>query len=135
VAGRRRKADDELVLALACGATPEHAAQKTGFSERTVYRRLAEPDFRKRVQEVRADMVRRVAGMLTAAGMGSIKTFTTLQDSAQSEAVRLGAARAIIELGCKVREAAELTERLAAVEAQLESLLDGSSEAAEARPG
>jgi hypothetical protein len=123
-----------LVLALACGATPESAAQKTGFSPRTVYRRLEEPEFRKRVQEVRADMVRRVAGMLTAAGMSSIKIFTTLQNSAQSEAVRLGAARAIIELGCKVRESAELTERLAVVEAQLESLLEGSSGAAEARP-
>jgi hypothetical protein len=128
VAGRRRKADGELIVALACGATPENAAQKTGFGLRTVYRRLAEPDFRKQVQEVRAEMVRRVAGMLTAAGIASIKTFTTLQDSAQSESVRLGAARAIIELGCKVRESAELTERLAAVEARLESLLDGSSE-------
>jgi hypothetical protein len=126
VAGRRRKADAELLLALACGATPEHAAQKTGFGLRTVYRRLAEPDFRARVDAVRAEMVRRVAGLLTAAGIGSIKTFSTLQESAVSEAVRLGAARAIIELGCKVRESVELTERLAAVEAQLQSLLEGS---------
>jgi hypothetical protein len=55
--------------------------------------------------------------------MASLKTFTTLQESATSEAVRLGAARAIIELGCKLREAVELTERLAALEARLESWL------------
>jgi hypothetical protein len=126
VAGRRRKDDAALLLALACGATPENAAQKTGFGLRTVYRRLAEPGFRAQVDAVRAELVRRVAGMLTAAGIGSIKTFTTLQESAVSESVRLGAARAIIELGCKVREAAELTERLAAVEVQLETLLDDS---------
>jgi hypothetical protein len=114
------------LLALACGATPESAAQKAAFSLRTVYRRLAEPAFGARVREARAEMVRRVAGMLTAAGIGSIKTFTTLQESAVSESVRLGAARAIIELGCKVRESVELTERLTAVEARLEALLDGS---------
>jgi hypothetical protein len=126
MAGRRRKADADLVLALACGATPENAAQKAGFGLRTVYRRLAEPGFRARVDDVRAEMVRRVAGMLTAAGMSSIKTFTTLQESAVSESVRLGAARAIIELGCKVRESVELSERLASVESRLRALLEGS---------
>ena len=57
MAGRRRKADADLILALACGATPEHAAQKAGLGLRTVYRRLAEPRFRARVDAVRADIV------------------------------------------------------------------------------
>jgi hypothetical protein len=121
--GRRRKADAGLVMALACGASPEHAAQKAGVSVRTVQRRLAEPDFRAQVDEARAEMVRRVAGMLTAAGVASVKTFTTLQESAKSESVRLGAARAVIELGCKLREAAELVGRLAALEARWETLM------------
>ncbi len=122
-AGRKKKADDGLVLALACGASPEGAAQKAGFSLRTVYRRLADPLFRQQVNQVRAEMVRRAAGMFTAAGMASIKTFTTLQESASSEAVRLGAARAIIELGCKLRESVELAERMTALETRLEALL------------
>jgi hypothetical protein len=134
VAGRRRKADAELIQSLACGATPESAAQKTGFSLRTIYRRLADPEFGKRVQELRAEMVRRVSGMLDAAGMGSIKTFAHLQSSAQSESVRLGAARAIIELGCKLRETVELTDRMAAVEVRLEALLDGRAKPDETRP-
>ena len=121
--GRRKKGNAELVLALACGATPESAAQKAGLSLRTVYRRLAQPLFREQVHQVRTEMVRRAAGLFTAAGMASLKTFTTLQESASSEAVRLGAARAIIELGCKLRETVELTERLAALEARLESWL------------
>jgi hypothetical protein len=90
---------------------------------RTVYRRLGEPGFRSQVAEVRAEMLRRAEGMFTAAAIGSIKTFTTLRDSAVSESVRLGAARSIIELGCKVRESVELVERMAAVETQLGSLL------------
>jgi hypothetical protein len=124
-AGRKRKGDTELVLALACGATPENAAQKTGLSRRTVYRRLSEPAFAAQVNAMRADMVRRSAGMFTAAGMAAIKTLTTLQESANSEAVRLGAARATIELGCKLRETVEWTERVAALERHLESLLGG----------
>ena len=128
--GRKKKADDGLVLALACGASPEGAAQKTGLSLRTVYRRLAEPAFRRQVEQVRAEMVRRTAGMFTAAGLAALKTFTTLQESASSEAVRLGAARAIIELGCKLRQAVEMNERMAALEARLEALC-GESEPSE----
>ena len=71
-------------------------------------------------------MVQRAAALFTAAGMAAIKTFTTLQESASSESVRLGAARAIIELGCTLRETVELTERIAALEAQLEALLANS---------
>ena len=121
--GRNRKGDTELVLALAYGLSPESAAEKAGLSRRTVYRRLEDPAFRARVTDLRADMVRRAAGMAAFAGPSAVKALTTLQESAASEAVRLGAARATLELGCKLREAVERTDRLAALEARLESLL------------
>ena len=119
--GRRKKADTSLIVSLACGASVEAAAQKADMSVRTVYRRLADPQFRAQVNDVRADMLRRAAAMLTAAALAAIKTFTTLQDSAESESVRLGAARSIIELGCKLREMVELTERLAELEARMDT--------------
>jgi hypothetical protein len=123
--GRKKKGDAELVQALACGASPESAAQKAGLSRRTVYRRLADPAFRAQVIELRAEMVRRSTGMVTAAGLAAVKTLMTLQDSAASEAVRLGAARATLELGCKLRENVDWAERLAALEGRLETLLGG----------
>ena len=123
--GRKRKGDTELLLALACGASVENAAQKAGLSRRTVFRRLAAPAFRAQVTEMRAAMVQRAAGMFSAAGLPAIKTLTTLQESASSEAVRLGAARATIELGCKLRETVEWAERLATLEGRLEALLGG----------
>jgi len=126
VVGRKKKADTALVLALACGASPESGAQKAGLSLRTVYRRMAEPMFRAQVNDLRAEMLRRASSMLTAAGISSIKTFTTLQESAESEAVRLGAARAIIELGYKLRESVEFAERLAALEARLSGKGEGT---------
>jgi hypothetical protein len=53
----RRKADQLLLMALACGATVEAAAHKAGVSQATVYRRLNDLDFQKRLQQVLSDMV------------------------------------------------------------------------------
>jgi hypothetical protein len=131
-AGRRRKADAALALALACGATPESAAQKADVSLRTAYRRLADAAFRAQVDEVRAEVMRRSTDMFTAAGLSAIKTLMTLQDSAESESVRLGAARAVIELGCKLREKTETTARIAALEGEFETLLGEADRLADA---
>jgi hypothetical protein len=111
-------------MALACGASPESAAQKDSLSRRTVYRRLADPAFLTRVTEQRAELARRAAGMLTASGLVAVKTLTTLQESATAEGVRLRAARAILDLGCKLRENVDWAERLAALEASLQELLN-----------
>jgi hypothetical protein len=59
---------------LACGATVENAARTAGISARTAQRRLAEPAFRKRLQDFRTDMAQRTGSMLTAAGMEAVKT-------------------------------------------------------------
>lgn len=115
----RKKADEALLLTLACGATVESAARQCRLCERTVYRRLADPDFQCRLQQVRADMVQRTAGMLTAAAGEAVKTLLALQKESEPAAVRLGAARAVLEIGLKLREAATLEGRLAALEQQL----------------
>ena len=64
-------------------------------------------------------MVQRTAGMLTVAGGEAVKTLLTLQKETTPVAVRLGAARAILEIGMKVRDATELEERLAALEQRI----------------
>src|SRR5262245_27802022 len=118
----RKKADTALLLALACGATVEGAARQCRLSERTVYRRLRDPEFRRRLQAVRADMVQRTAGALTAAAAEAVRTLLSLQGPSEPPAVRLGAARAILEIGVKLREAAELEARVAALEQQLHAV-------------
>jgi AcrR family transcriptional regulator len=113
----RRQADQLLLVALACGATVEAAAQKAGLSQATVYRRLRDPEFKKRIQDVQSDMVKRASGTLTAAGMEAIKTLLALLQSSSTPAgVRLGAARAVLELGGKLRDSVELEERLRSLE-------------------
>ncbi|HET6572268.1 MAG TPA: hypothetical protein VFG68_01610 [Fimbriiglobus sp.] len=119
MAGQRKKSEDALLVALACGATVEAAARQCRLSERTVYRRLGDDGFRKRLTGVRADMVQRAAGMLSAAGMESVRTLLELQKSGVAAAVRLGAARAVLEIGMKLREVVDLEARIAALEEQL----------------
>jgi hypothetical protein len=80
---------------------------------------LAEPAFRRQVQAVRAEMVQRLAGTLTAAGTEAVKTLLDLLKGTTAAAVRLGAARAVLEIGVKFREMADLEERLATLEEQV----------------
>jgi AcrR family transcriptional regulator len=115
----RRGADDRLLQLLACGATVVTAATQAGVSEATVYRRLADKEFSRKLQAIRADMVQRASGALTAAGTESVRTLLELQKSSVPPATRLGAAKATLELGMKVRETAELEQRLAALEDQV----------------
>jgi hypothetical protein len=121
----KRQADDKLLLALACGATVENAARAAGISPATAYRRLAEPAFRQRLQQVRTDMVSRAAATLTAAGPEAVKTLVVLQQASVPPAVRLGAARSVLEMGIKLREAADMEERLAALEQQIAAITAG----------
>jgi hypothetical protein len=112
----RKKAEDSLLLALACGATVETAARQCGLGERTVYRRLKEPDFQRRLREVRADMLARTSAALSAAATEAVRTLLDLQKSGVQPAVRLGAARAILEIGAKLRETVDLEARIAVLE-------------------
>ena len=113
---QRKKREVPLLQALACGATVEAAARQCGLSDRTVYRRLQDLEFKKRLEKVRTDMIQRSAGMLTAAAGEAVRTLLSLQKDAIPAAVRLGAARAILEVGMKIRQVVELEQRLAELE-------------------
>lgn len=115
---RRKSAGSQeaLMIALACGATVEAAAAKAGMGVRTVYRRLEDPAFRQQLQEFRAQMVERSGAMLTAASMEAVKTLLSLMERSIPHATRLGAARAVIELGLKLRDLLEVEQRLTILE-------------------
>src|SRR5262245_30888549 len=125
----RKGTDRELLQALACGATVEHAARKAGVSERTAYRRLANPGFCRQLRALRTEIVLRTAAMLTGASMASVKVLVDLQsDVAVPAAVRRRSARDVLEMGVKFRETTELEERLAAIEARLAAIIFPATE-------
>ena len=120
----RKNADDALTVALAVGATVQEAARKAGIGERTVYRRLADPAFRRRVAELRGEMIGRALGKMADGMTAAADTLRKLL-KAEGESVRLGAARSILELGNKLRESVELEERLCALERNVRESANG----------
>jgi hypothetical protein len=68
---------------------------------------------------MRTDLVQRTTGALTAASTEAVRSLLELLKSGTPPAVRLGAARSVLELGIKLREVADLEERMTALEAQL----------------
>jgi hypothetical protein len=107
-----------LVAAIAGGATIADAASRANVSESTVYRRLSEPVFQREITQARSDMVSQSSGRLAVLAAAAAMTLGNLL-KANSETVRLGAARAILELGGKLRETEELEARIAALEERL----------------
>jgi hypothetical protein len=117
----KKNADERLLQALTCGATVEQAAQQSGVSARTVHRRLKVPSFQQRLQTARRDIVERAAAMLTAAALESVSTLLVLQRPEYPPGVRLGAAKATLELGLKVRENSNVLQRIEDLEALTKS--------------
>jgi hypothetical protein len=107
---------EAAALALAAGATRAEAAGAARCGERTIRTWQAErPEFARRVAELRAEMSARACGRL-ADGMAAAADALRALLKARSETVRLGAARALLELGVKLRESVELEERVRALE-------------------
>ena len=61
-------------------------------------------------------MTTRALGKLTDRMVSAADTLGYLSQKAKSETVRLSAARAVLELGTKLRESIELEERIAELE-------------------
>ena len=80
---------------------------------------MADPDFRRRVQLLRGEMASRTAGTLTAAATEAVRTLLELLKNPTLPTVRLGASRAVLEIGMKVREFSDLEERLAELEQRM----------------
>lgn len=108
--------DDQLVLALAGGATYAEAARAAGCSERTARRHAALPDFAQRVTEVRAAVYQRTADQLAEATTTAVTTLQQLLTD-ESAQVRCRAALGLLSAAPHWREATELSQRLADIEA------------------
>jgi hypothetical protein len=106
---------DLLVQALATGETLAQAARISGVSERTIRRWRHKPMFARKVTRTRDAMIDGGAGKLADAMVQAAETLRALL-KAESETVRLSAAKSIVELGCRLRETGELEARLQELE-------------------
>jgi hypothetical protein len=108
---------ERVALALASGRSVREAARACHAGETTVKRWLATSAFVCRVVEIRHEMTSAALGRLVIAMTVATDTLLVLCRKGRSESVRLGAARAILELGQRLREGVEMEARIAALEA------------------
>ena len=109
------KGEPTAALAIASGSTIVEAAERAGISERTVRRRLDDPDYRMEISHLRSKLLDAAVGKLVAATTEAASTMQALLE-ADSEHVRLGAAKAILEFGLSLQEALETQTRITTLE-------------------
>ena len=119
VGPNRRPVDDVLVVQLAAGATHGQAAEAAGCSERTVDRRLTDPEFRARVEQTRAATFARTAALLVDAAAEAVTELARLAREAEAEPVRVSAIRTLLGLGQQWHDSTSVEARLAALETRL----------------
>lgn len=118
---RRRPADETFLVGLVAGKTIEQAATDAGLSERTGYRRMAEPAFRERLTRAQDD---RLAATSAAVSSSMSEAMTVLRDILRDGKAlhrdKVSAARSLLDFSLRFREHADLAQRLAALEQRIE---------------
>jgi hypothetical protein len=108
-----------LAMAIASGATASAAAREMELSLSTVQRRMTDPEFRQLVAELRREMLTSALGRVSHNMTRAADTVAALLD-AQEPHIRLRAARALMTMGLKLHDSVELSERIDALEEELE---------------
>lgn len=114
--GSRANARAAVIAALAAGLTIRETAQQTGVSEGTIYRWRRKPDFTKAVESARSELISNTVGRLSDSATAAVAVLRRLLSEDTPPSVRLGAARAILEMASRYRESEELERRLTVLE-------------------
>ena len=110
-----KRTEPQLIVLLAAGRTVRSAAKTCAMSERTIQRRLQDPDFQKRVAKARVDITARATAALADGASAAVRQLRRLL-KAKSESVQLGACRAFLEFGLEAEPAMDLEQRVASLE-------------------
>lgn len=89
--------DDRLFRALVSGCHIENAAVAAGISERTAYRRLANREFRKQIDDARQSLRESILSRLADAGHDAIATLQELMQESDDDAIRVKAAKTLLD--------------------------------------
>jgi len=107
---------DQAVLALLTERTGADAARRCGVGERRLRRWLTEPSFKAECDTARAALFESAMGRIQTLAGRAIDTLEELLSAKKHPAVRLGAARTVVEVGLHQHEAATILRRLAEIE-------------------
>ncbi len=116
------RADAPLLAALAGGSTMRGAAEIVGLSDRTVRRRMNDPDFQRRLEEARAAVVERTVGHLAEAAAEAASALRKLVRDSPDQRARVRAALDLIDLAGRTRAGHQLQKEVAELRRQVEEL-------------
>ena len=114
---KKRLSNEEIIAALiSCGSIKE-AAGVLGYTVRTVYERMKDPDFRDQYAQAKNEIVKAAAAKLQGNLCVAVDTLVAVMTDAQAgNQTRVNAATAILQYGARYTEATDIIERLEAVE-------------------
>lgn len=105
---------------LGAGKSVSYAAEAISVSRATLYRWIQEPEFKALIASHRGVVLGEALGRLTELALSAVDVLARSLGS-ENESNRLRAATAILDRLMTIREATEVAERLAALEAKLEA--------------
>ena len=98
------------------------AAAEVGYSESHACRLAKKPGIRRLVTRLRDELTKELAGMLTGYGRDAVDSLRELLGKDVPPQVRLGAAKAVLDLSLRYRDAAEVAEMLDKTEGSIKAL-------------
>ncbi len=117
--GAKTNVRPKAIAGLAAGLTVPEVAAQCGVAECTIRRWIRQPAFKTKLEAARAELVSLTVGKLANTATTAAATLRELLSPSNPPSVRLGAARAVLELGAKWRETEELARRIEVLEAQI----------------
>lgn len=112
--------DEAVIEALMTSPSIRKASAKCGLSESAIYQRLRKPEFIKKYDHARLELLQRNRDRLQQHVLTAVETLGTLAESAKSEQTRLNAAEAVIRMSLKLTEQTDILRRLEALEENIE---------------
>jgi hypothetical protein len=108
-----------LALAMATGATVKQWADDNAVPHRTAYSWAKCPEVIDQVEQIRRQFIDQAVGKLCQYANAAADKIALLADQAESEAVQLGAARAVLNDLMAISNYAALNGRMAQLERRL----------------
>ena len=109
--------NERIIAALISNPTVKAAAEACGVSERQIYARLQDPDFKELYDAKRHELLDHATAALQGHLSAAVETMGEIaKDPKAGQQTRLNAAEAIVRNSLKLTEQADILQRLDALE-------------------
>jgi hypothetical protein len=122
----QRKNETLAVIALASGSSVRDAANKSGVSERTLFRRVKDSKFQDDVNNARREIIENSLSKLIELSEKAVNTLEQLLQS-DNQTVRIAAAKFILQGSLELRREVEFESRISYLEKMLEAYTNEES--------